>query len=168
MYAKHKLVFMRKNFFMLLLTIPFIFACNKDGGSTSASDPKGTVTIIIRDINHGGAAVPFGNEGYMYIAIQGGNIGFLESEHWGISIASVGSGNSLEKIDINNIPISGWSITHAAVKNQLFIVRRFDPSQDVLRFFGMRVVDSIVSTDGGILGYTVSYCPFTPEKGWNQ
>lgn len=138
---------------MMLATLT-LASCNKN----AFSDPEGTVTVNLR--NDAYATTIQGS-----YAIKVNKANNLEPyDSYGIpTIVSVGSGNSLSSININQLPSSGWAKESAAIVGNLYIVKYSDTF-----CVGVQVVSELTGTSSNILGYTVKYCPFTPGKGWNQ
>ena len=168
-------------------------SCNKDGGGIFGGDPEGTVTINLgntdpsSEIGRGSA----GNDLRWSLEFGISRVNNLyarmsTSYYWtsGVKskaeIVSAGTGSGLKSINTNKIPTSGWNSESVAKEGNLYILRytisweKDDRSKEhpesgsVEFYYGVQVVDTRVSTDGGIIGFTVKYCPFTPGKGWNQ
>ena len=145
------------------------------------NDPEGTVTVNLR------------NEGWQYRT----KMGKIVKDQWDSKedceifvspannlipycnsgqqeIVYLGKGTSLGSINTDKLPDTGWAKETAALVGGLYIVHfhtwwYYDSTQfDNDVYFGLQVVDTLLGTDEGILGYTVKYCPFTPGKGWDQ
>ena len=83
-------------------------------------------------------------------------------------IVSAGKGTGLTAINTEQIPTTGWSESMAAQTGHLYIAKYTIKWAEIdeTYYYGIRVVDSIVSTENGILGYQVTYCRFIPGQGW--
>lgn len=175
---------MKKIVFLVASAVSAILvsaSCSKMDDPVSpgkTNDPQGTVTVNLR------------NDGIADSALMGK----LISDKWGSTanceiyldrannlnplcskaqkeIVYLGKGTSLGSINTDKLPETGWARKAAAMVGGLYIIHFQtcdDPTVTNDGYFGLQVVDTIVSTENGILGYTVKFCPFTPGKGWNQ
>lgn len=170
---------------MALLSV----SCNK--GGIIGGDPVGTMTVNLRNSDQYGTIVLETHEsdgtGYNtyngllflwlkqtnnlhpYVFNNGGSgegIKASTSE----AIVSLGAVHGLGSISTEKEPAAGWTFESAAVVGNGYILRYTIKWEgyEAKHYFGVYVEDTIVGTDGGILGYKVKYCPFTPGKGWNQ
>lgn len=171
---------------------------NNGTSSGNVPDPEGTIlynlknsgaSIFLGDFHEKGEGI-FGSYEYrlncglndnnltLYGTCHGSSVPSLVHYNPDCTIVSLGKANGLGNLNTNNVPAVGWAPTIAAVKGNLYILRysiSWDCNDDSVKehyenayYFGLYVVDTILSTENGILGYTVKYCPFTPGKGWNQ
>ncbi len=177
----------------VLLVALSLLSCKKDSNVTSGNvpDPAGTILVNLRNDT---GRIDLGKieeeDGRSYVStslylivdknnnlsISGNTSTYQASCKTQSEILSLGNANGLGNLNTDKVPSVGWAESMAAVKGNLYILRFsciwISWSSDVQHndeyYFGLYVVDSIVGTDNGILGYTVKYCPFTPGKGWNQ
>ncbi len=157
-------------------------ACSKTDSQVSpgkTNDPEGTVTVNLRIdyFPHEMGAVG-DDTGEIYVS-RANNLVTQFDHNWGREgrrhqIVYLGQGSSLGSINTNKLPETGWAEEAAAIVGGLYIICFVMPIQTGFdielpsSYYGLQVIDTIVGTDNGILGYTVKYCPFTPGKGWNQ
>ena len=178
-----RILFITAAIFMALLSV----SCNK--GGIFGGDPEGTITINLRNdvyhtmINDVEVSNEDGTEysrNELFLGLNSGNnfqpYNELEYTHGRLAptstaeIVSLGSVHGLGSISTEKVPAAGWSSKSAAIVGNGYILRYTMKWNDFEAnfYYGVYVEDTIVGTDGGILGYKVKYCPFTPGKGWNQ
>ena len=157
---------------IMIFAALLLFSCKKDDDSSSVSektkDPEGTVTVNIRHDTGDSHVVYSPDGGYVYLSIsESNNI----CPYYNAMIVSLGKGNNLGSININTLPTNGWTNQSAAIVGNLYIVR-YDcliGGNQHLHYIGLQVQSELTAvTNGGIVGYKIKYCPFTPGKGWNQ
>ena len=143
-------------------------SCEKEepDGSTTDAPLPGSITVKMRNEDNGGTKIWFSSS---YVRINkannfqtGGNSGYHWSEE--IQIASVGKVNGLGSI--TTIPESGWIGQVSAFVGHGYVVRWRTSNWDYntesyvytdYSYGRIFVHDEIVSTGGGVIGYTVSY-----------
>ena len=148
-------------------------SCEKEDvdadGSTTDTPLPGSITVKMRNEDNGETKIWFSSS---YVRINkannfqtGGNSGY-NGYYWTqeIQIASVGKVNGLGSI--TTIPESGWIGQVSAFVGHGYVVRWRTKNSDSTGWnyfytdysYGRIFVhDEIVSTGGGVIGYTVSY-----------
>lgn len=146
-----------------------ITSCEKEelnGGSTDTPLP-GSITVKMRNEDNGRTLIWFSSHTYVYVNEANnfqarGSAGNSWSEE--IEIASVGKVNGLGSI--TTIPESGWIDEASVFVGHGYVVRwrqrndwgsDTDSNKSDYSYGRIFVHDEIVSTGGGIIGYTVSY-----------
>ena len=148
-------------------------SCEKEDvdadGSTTDTPLPGSITVKMRNEDNGETKIWFSSS---YVRINkannfqtGGNSGY-NGYYWTqeIQIASVGKVNGLGSI--TTIPESGWIGQVSAFVGHGYVVRWRTSNWDYntesyvytdYSYGRIFVHDEIVSTGGGVIGYTVSY-----------
>ena len=130
-------------------------------------EPEGSITLKMRNDDHGSNNIYFGDG---YVEITSSN-NFHCSGYWysnvEMEMSAVGKVSGLNKI--KKIPQAGWTNEIAVQEGYGYIVRSrkkiesesnsFSDSYSYSDYEYMRifVIESIISTNGGIIGYEVSY-----------
>lgn len=179
-------------FISAALITAFSASCNKNGETISGDDPSGTITL--NGNRNDWVKIQHGSAGYDLVW----DVSFCVNPDNNLSasmlsscyqtgpinekteIVSLGTGKGLASININRIPTSGWNSESAAIEGGLYILhykitwehedRRVDgsPGGSAEYYYGLQIVKVQEVANYGITQYTVKYCPFTPEKGWNK
>ena len=168
------------NFIVVGLMLSFVFVgCQKnndddnnepndiDNPDNPVPDPEGTVTFNMAQM---------GSTDYSYISVlfNGGTIGFIwwskpdnisiRGDYWQPSICSLGALKGLG--NITSIPTSGFNVptspySVACEVGHGYVIKYENDTQVI--YVRLYVVESIVSTSGGIMGAKVKYqYPFVP------
>ncbi len=149
-------------------------SCEKEGPNGSSTDTPlpGSITVKMRNGDNGSTTIYMDKNnqgGYAYVYINSANnfdytaYNGYSDEHYDVGIASVGKVGGLGYI--TDVPSSGWSDEVSVFVGHGYVVRWrtgiwvgteviYVEDYNYLRLF---VHDEIVSTGGGIIGYTVSY-----------
>ena len=143
-------------------------SCEKEepNGSSTDTPLPGSITVKMRNEDNGRTLIWFSSYTYVYVNEANnfqarGSAGNSWSEE--IEIASVGKVNGLGSI--TTIPESGWIDEASVFVGHGYVVRwrkRYNTGtgSNVYTDYSygrIFVHDEIVSTGGGIIGYTVSY-----------
>lgn len=151
-----------------LVAILSFFSCGKVGELVIDDDdwdPEGTIIVKIRSKET--TSIGRYENTYFYLGVDNSNNLIPSSSSYSpysASISTIGKGNYLGEINTSVVPSTGWGQKVAALKGYLMIAR-FE-SEENTYYWGIQVVDTMTSTDNGIIGFTVKYCPFTLEAGW--
>ena len=145
-----------------------MISCEKEepNGSSTDTPLPGSITVKMRNEDNGRTLIWFSSYTYVYVNEANnfqarGSAGNSWSEE--IEIASVGKVNGLGSI--TTIPESGWIDEASVFVGHGYVVRwqrndwgsDTDSNKSDYSYGRIFVHDEIVSTGGGIIGYTVSY-----------
>lgn len=139
-------------------TLAGLGSCSKDddngSGGGNGSDPEGTVMVSMRNRDNGDTRIYPTFDSYIYLELdQGNNLSVAGSDSF---IASVGSVGGLAYVQ--NISGLGWAKKSRAIEGYGYVFKYY-PSG----YIRIYVVDAIIGTNGGILGYNIKYqAPFVP------
>lgn len=133
--------------------------------SCEKEEPNGSITVKMRNKDNGNTKIEFSassvciNEANNFQVDGDRGFGYNGQEFKEeIEIASVGKVNGLGSI--TTIPKSGWTDEASVFVGHGYVVRWRRSYSDIYTDYSygrIFVHDEIVSTGGGIIGYTVSY-----------
>lgn len=130
----------------------------------SVKDPEGT--IVLNLVNDDKDICIDEEWPYMYVGMTPQNN--IDTWYHNGQIVSVGKVNGLSAI--NRIPESGWAERCAATPGSGYVIRqeKADPyhggETNGYKYCRVYLVDFITSTSGGIMGATIKYQLWNPEK----
>ena len=171
---------MKKNFFKFLtlgvmLSLVLTGCPNKDddpnNSNNSVPDPEGTITVNLSEYDEIRIRPNDGSHSYI-MWCKPDNLwitcGIFPAENRKISICDLGPMKGLG--NITQIPSSGFTIPNSEIsvaceKGHGYVIKSEDPYKEHLQVIYVRlyVVESIISTNGGIMGAKVKYqYPFVP------
>lgn len=139
---------------LMALTLGYsLTSCDKED-----MDIPGSITMKMRNKSNGGNSI-YWNNSRAYLYINESN-NFFATDWYSAAlepscIASVGKVKGLGSI--KKIPESGWTHEISVIVGHGYVVRWIDNVTTQHSYARIFVQDEIVSTTGGIIGYTISY-----------
>lgn len=138
-----------------------VSSCSKDDeGGGGGSDPEGTVTVSVRNSSNGSTNVDIGGRGFY---IDSGNNFRCGNDT--MNFVDVGNVGGLD--GVRGIPSSGWAKSVAVQVGHGYVLNWnnyiWQPAPGATSYARLYVVEEIIGTNHGVLGYVVKYqTPFVP------
>lgn len=157
---------------LVLVSLCMISCGDDDEGGTredpvTTTDPEGTIVANLLNNNNDSRIYMWGS---YYDGIKMNSANNLATTSTGVEIVSVGSVKGLSSI--TKVPDTGWSYETAAIPGYGYVVRQSSRQWDAslnkyvyeYKYVRLYVIDYMESTSGGIMGCTIKYQIWEPDK----